>query len=60
MTKTIWWGYVCSGLMLLGFVGPTLLSAADTFAVLSGLVLLVLYGVWSWNLWIVKLVRNLT
>ena len=37
-------------LLYLGFVGPQLISATNTFAVIAGLVLLVLLAAWSYRL----------
>lgn len=54
--KAEWWLYIILGVMLLGFLAPTLVSAADTFAVLMAVLILVLYGVWSWYLWIDKFI----
>lgn len=51
------WAYVITGIILLLFVAPALISAADTVAVLFGVVLLVLYGTWSWRL-IVEIFKN--
>lgn len=47
-----WWVYIVGGLVLILFIVPTLLSARDTIAVISGIVLLVIFGVISWHLWI--------
>lgn len=50
-----WWTYVWSGLILLLFLVPALLSASDDWLVLLGVSLLVGYGWWSWKFWIRKL-----
>lgn len=52
-----WWVYIVYGIALLFFIAPALISAPDTLLVLGGVLLLVLYGVWSWKLWIKKLVK---
>ena len=54
--KSIWWGYVITGVVLLFFLAPAMISAADTLLVLFGIALLVGYGVWSWMLWFFPLV----
>lgn len=54
MTKkqtAIWWVYAIVGIGLIYFLAPALISAADTFLVLLGVLLLVLFAVWSWRLW---------
>ena len=51
MQKAIWWVYVVSGVILVFFLAPALISAADTFAVLFGVLLLVLFVLWTWHLW---------
>lgn len=56
-----WWAYIVFGLVLLGSWVPAMISYADTFIVLLGLLLLAGYGVWSWLLWIrpvVKIYQN--
>jgi len=47
----IWWVYAVVGVLML-FTAPRLISAADTYAVLCGVLMLVLFAVWSWHLWI--------
>lgn len=54
-----WWLYVVTGLALLGFIAPALISLPDTLAVIFGLVLLAAYGIWSWELWISDLIIKL-
>lgn len=57
MTKKmqfVWWIYVLSGVTLILFLAPALISAADTMLVLLGVALLVLYGVWTWKLWFTR------
>lgn len=50
----VWWVYVISGITLIFFLSPALISAADTMLVLLGVALLVLYGVWTWKLWFTR------
>ena len=50
-----WWAYVWSGIILLLFVAPALISAADDIFVLLGFGLLIAYGWWSWKFWIRKI-----
>lgn len=47
-----WWTYIISGIVLLGFLAPAMISAADTIIVVLGLILLVLYGLWSYTFWV--------
>jgi hypothetical protein len=54
-----WWAYIISGIVLLLFLAPALISAADTVAVLAGVGMLVLYGVWSWKFLIRGLIKQL-
>lgn len=49
------WLLAACTVLYLGFVGPQLISAASTFAVLAGIVLLVLFAAWGY----VLLVRHL-
>lgn len=52
-----WWIYAIVGILLLTVIAPALISARDTFLVVFGLVLLVMYGTWSWYLWIKALIE---
>jgi hypothetical protein len=52
-----WWAHVVSGLILIFFLAPALISAADTVAVILGVILLVAFGVWCWRLWFLKLLK---
>lgn len=57
MTKKsqfIWWSYVIAGIVGILFLCPMLISEPDTLLVLAGVLLLVLYGVWTWHLWFKK------
>ena len=47
--RSPWLLLVCT-VLYLGFIGPQLISAANTFAVLIGLLLLVLLALWSYAL----------
>jgi hypothetical protein len=55
--KLFWWIYCVSGLVLLTTIAPALVSASDTGMVSIGIILLVLYGTWSWYLWIKALIE---
>jgi uncharacterized membrane protein len=55
----LWWLYVIIGCILLAFLAPALISTADTISVLCGVILLVGYGVWTWNLWLCRFVFKL-
>lgn len=62
MTKkrtALWWSYVVSGVVLLFFLAPSLISAADTVLVLAGVALVISYGVWTWMLWGKSLAANI-
>lgn len=52
-----WWVYIVSGVCLLPFIAPALISAHDTVMVLLGILLLVIYAVWSWKFWIKRSVH---
>jgi len=54
-----WWVYIVGGLILILFVVPALLSARDTIAVISGLILLVVLGVISWRLWVKGAIQSI-
>lgn len=54
-----WWIYASYCVVVLPFMAPALISMADTFGVMLGVLLLVLLGVWSWGLWIKRLVHYL-
>jgi len=44
------WPFVVCLLLYVGFIGPELISARNTFAVLAGLALLVLLAAWGFVL----------
>lgn len=52
--KFEWWLYCISAVILFFFLAPALISAADTLMVLLGVILIVIFAVWSWHLWITK------
>lgn len=52
-----WWIYAIATVVLWFFFGPYLVSAADTVMVLAAVVLIVLYGVWSWELWVKRFIQ---
>jgi hypothetical protein len=54
-----WWLYIIAGIVLLFILAPALISAADTLAVILGIAFLVIYGVWSWKLWIVPTLNRI-
>lgn len=58
LRKLMWWLYVITGILLLGFIAPALISAADTLAVVFGVVLLAAYGVWTWEQWVSDLINK--
>lgn len=51
----IWWLYAITTVILLFFVAPILVSAPSTLMVLMAVVLLVLYGVFTWHMWVKQL-----
>jgi hypothetical protein len=57
----IWWIYSICAVVLIYFVAPALISAADTILVLLGVFFLVSFVVWSYYLWIrpfAKLIKD--
>lgn len=52
MSAFTWWLYIISGALIFFFLAPMLISAPSTLAVLLGVLILALYGVWSWKLWL--------
>jgi hypothetical protein len=52
-----WWIYSICAVVLIYFVAPALISAADTILVLLGVFLLVSFVVWSYYLWIRPLAK---
>lgn len=54
--RLLWWLYVVIG-ALLCFVVPYLMSARDDFMVITGLALIVGYGVYSWEFWVSPLLK---
>ncbi len=44
------WPFVACLLVYLGFIGPALISATNTLAVLAGIGLLVLFAAWGYVL----------
>ena len=57
--RLIWWLYAIACFAILLFIAPALISAADTLAVLFGVLLLIALGVWSWELWVSHTVNKL-
>lgn len=55
----IWWVYAISGVVLIFFLAPAMISAADTFLVIGGIVLVTAYAVWSWRLWIKSAIQTI-
>lgn len=55
--KIEWWIYAIAAFILLLFVAPAMISADDTLLVIMGVLLLVFFGVWSWQLWISRLIN---
>lgn len=56
-----WWIYSICAVVLIYFVAPALISAADTILVLLGVFFLVSFVVWSYYLWIrpfAKLIKD--
>ncbi|HEY9130796.1 MAG TPA: hypothetical protein VIM98_03485 [Dyella sp.] len=51
-----WWFAACA-VFYIGFVGPRLISAPDSLAVLGGIVLLLLLVAWGYRLFI-RMVRR--
>lgn len=56
---SVWWAYVVLGFVLFGFVAPAMISAADTMIVIGGVLFCVLFGVWTWHLWVKDLMAKL-
>jgi len=54
-----WWLYIFVGVVFLFFVLPSMMSAPDTLTNIAAIMLLVLFGVWSWHLWIKKVLKSL-
>ena len=59
LQQTMWWVYAIASVTLLFFLAPALISAPDTIFVLFGVLLLVLWAVWSWKLWIKSTVQKI-
>lgn len=62
MTKTRqvqWWIYIVTGLAVIFFLVPTLVSARSDIAVFSGLLLLTGYGFVSWHFWIAEALASI-
>lgn len=53
------WVYAISGIVLFSFLAPALISATDTALVMFGVLLIILYGVWSYYFWIKPLFMKL-
>jgi len=58
--KTIsWWAYLITSVILLFFLAPAMISAADTFLVILGFAFLTAHGIWSWKFWILPLINKI-
>lgn len=57
--KMKWWAYIICGIVLILFLVPAMISAKDDFAVIGGIVLLIIFGVVSWHFWISKCIQSI-
>lgn len=54
-----WLVYIVSGIVLILFVVPTLVSMPDTSEVILGLIICLAFGVISWQFWIRRTILTL-